>query len=390
VRVLLVYPYLPYPGVSHGSGRLLVPLLRAWRPHAQVTLVCGYRPHEKGRLEEARTLVHELHPVLRPLRSDLGALGKAAETMRTAFRHLTRRDPIHATKLDRGAVRDAIRGARARARFDVAQVELAGIARCVDDLAGLPAVLVDHEAGVASGGDLRSDPRSLRYIRAIYPRFQRVLALCREDAAELAEAVPGLAIGVRPPGVAVADGPAPPAPSRPTVLFFGSPDHAPNQDALAWLANDLWPRIAKAVPGARCVAIGGVSSPKLTRLVEGAGIENKGFVPDLVAELGQATVVVCPVRSGRGVRMKNLDALAAGRPLVTTTLGARGLDLVDGEHALIADSAADFATAVSRVLTDPKTASHLGAWGRAHVARSFTHEASASANLDLWKGLATA
>jgi glycosyltransferase involved in cell wall biosynthesis len=389
VKVLLIYPYLPYPDVSHGSGRLLVPLLRAWRKQAEVTLVCGYRPHEKAQVDATRDLVHELHPVFRPLRSDLSAIGKAAETMRTAFRHLTRRDPIHATKLDRAAVRDAIRAARARTKFDVAQVELAGLARCVEELSGMPSVLVDHEAGVASGGDLGTDPRSLRYLRAIYPRFDRVLALSDEDAADLRAALPAVSLSVRRPGVAVPESAAAtrPAGGAPTVLFFGSPDHAPNQDALAWLANDLWPRIARAFPSARCVATGGIRSPRLARLVEGAGIADKGFVPDLAAELAAAAVVVCPVRSGRGVRIKNLEALAAGRPLVTTGLGARGLDLRDGEHALIADGAADFSAAVARVLSDEKLASHLGACGKAHVARAFTHEAAASFNLDLWKTL---
>jgi glycosyltransferase involved in cell wall biosynthesis len=389
-----------------------VPLIQAWRGHAEITLVCGYRPQEQDRIGEARALVSELFPVSCPARRDLGALGRAAETVRTAYCILTRRDPIHATKLDRAEFHRAIRDARARTRVDVAQVELAGLARCVDELRDLPSVLVDHEAGAASGGDLRSDARSLRYIRAIYPRFSRVLALCREDAAELQAELPKTQVGVRPPGISVPERRRPttaPGTRRPTtsagsesrrpttssavsgtVLFFGSPDHVPNKDALDWLARDLWPRISNGAPGARCVAIGGISSPDLARRVEAAGIENRGFVPDLAAELAKATVVVCPVRLGRGVRMKNLEALAAGRPLVTTKLGARGLDLVDGDDALVVDGAAGFAAAVVRVLKDPDLASRLSATGCSHVARSFTHEAAASFNLALWKSLVSA
>ena len=135
--VLLAYPYLPHPDVSHGSGRLLVPLLRLWREHARITLVCGFRPSEARHVDAARGLVHELHAVPRPLRADLSAIRRAAESMRTMVRQITRRDPIHVTKLDRSVFRDAIRAARSRTRFDVAQVELAGLARCVEELGGI-------------------------------------------------------------------------------------------------------------------------------------------------------------------------------------------------------------------------------------------------------------
>ena len=172
------------------------------------------------------------------------------------------------------------------------------------------------------------------------------------------------------------------------MLFFGSPDHLPNQDALVWLATDLWPRISARVADARCVVTGGARSGKLLDLLAAAGIENKGFVPDLQAELAAAAVVVAPVRSGRGVRIKNLDTLSAGRPLVTTRLGARGLDLQDAEHAMIADGTSDFSDAVVKVLHDPALAARLGTAGRDHVIRTFTHEAAALSNLDLWKKLA--
>ena len=209
MKVLLVYPYLPHPDVSHGSGRLVAPLLRLWREHAEVTLVCGYRPHEAAHLDAARALVHELHPVLRPLRSELSAIGRITETARTAVRYFMRLDPFHVAKLDRIAFRRAIKAARARTRFDAAQVELSGLARCVAEFDGLPSVLVDHEAGVASGGDLSSDARALRYVQRIYPRFTRVVALCREDAADLQAALPGADVGVRRPGVVA------PPPARP-------------------------------------------------------------------------------------------------------------------------------------------------------------------------------
>lgn len=87
--------------------------------------------------------------------------------------------------------------------------------------------------------------------------------------------------------------------------------------------------------------------------------------------------------------MKNLEALGAGSALVTTTLGARGLDLTDGREALIADGADAFAGAVARVLSDPLLALRIGAAGREHVSRRFGHDAAAEFNLDLWNQLAS-
>jgi glycosyltransferase involved in cell wall biosynthesis len=87
------------------------------------------------------------------------------------------------------------------------------------------------------------------------------------------------------------------------------------------------------------------------------------------------------------VRIKNVEALAAGRPLVTTSLGARGLLLKPDEHAVIADDAPTFVAAVLALLRDPSRAARLAAAGRAHLLAHFTHESAADANVALWREL---
>src|ERR1051325_9041745 len=100
MKVLLVYPYLPHPGVTHGSGRLLVPLLRRWRDLVEITLVCGFRPGERGHVEEARALVHGLHAVERPQRSDLSFPQRILESARTLRQEFRTGWPRFAVKLD--------------------------------------------------------------------------------------------------------------------------------------------------------------------------------------------------------------------------------------------------------------------------------------------------
>ncbi|HYC76249.1 MAG TPA: glycosyltransferase [Planctomycetota bacterium] len=386
MRVLLLYPYLPHPRVAHGSGRLVAALLDAWRARGvEVGLVCGYRDAERSELEATARRVSWFHPVRRPLRADLGVFGRVKETVRTAWREATTGRPRFVVKLDRAETRRAVRDALEATRYDLAQVELAGFASYVDLLGGLPSALIDHEAGAASGDALATDPRALRFVRDFYPRFGRVGALCEEDAADLGAAAP-IAPFLRRPGTHLPPGDGP-APERGRLLFFGSAEHAPNLDALRRLAADLWPKIRARAPEATLHVAAGPLGSDLESTLAAAGIGRLGFVADIAKEIRRASVIVAPLHKGRGVRIKNLEALAAGRALVTTTLGARGLLIRSGVHAEIADSSDEFADAAARLAAAPEIAARLGAAGREHVARTFTHDAAADANVAVWRAL---
>lgn len=387
--VLLLYPYLPHPGVAHGSGRLVEPLLRDWRARGvRVTLICGFRPHERGRLDATRDAVERLVAIECPLRADRGRIGRVFESLRTAWGEFRTRRPRHVVKLDRGAIRRAIRAERAATRFDVAQVELAGFASYVDELEGLPRVLIDHESGTASGDDLALDRRALKFVRGVYPWFDRIGVLSEEDGADLRVASLGREPFVRRPGI------TPPGESpysvagRDRVLFFGTAEHVPNLDAFAWLAEEVWPRIKALRPSATCRVATGKLPDRLAGALARAGIEHLGFVDDVINEVRRAAVVVSPLRKGRGVRIKNLETLAAGRPLVTTPLGARGLLIEPGVHAAIAPDAAGLAAETARLLADPAAAERLGRAARAHVVARFPHEAAAERNVAVWRELA--
>jgi glycosyltransferase involved in cell wall biosynthesis len=105
-----------------------------------------------------------------------------------------------------------------------------------------------------------------------------------------------------------------------------------------------------------------------------SGIELIGPVADAVQTLASARVVVVPMRSGSGTRLKILEAWAAGRAVVSTTLGAEGLDARHGEHLLLADTPEDFAAAVSRLLSSPEDRRRLGRAGRELYQARFTWE----------------
>ena len=144
----------------------------------------------------------------------------------------------------------------------------------------------------------------------------------------------------------------------PTVVFMGSMDWYANVDAVLWFSEAIWPKILKHVPNARFQIVGRQPPPSIKGLAsEIRQIEVTGTVPDVRPYLRSAHVMAVPLRIGGGTRLKLFEAMAAETPVVSTTIGAEGLAVTHGRHALIADEADDFASAIVEVLLN----SDLGA-----------------------------
>jgi polysaccharide biosynthesis protein PslH len=144
-----------------------------------------------------------------------------------------------------------------------------------------------------------------------------------------------------------------------TVVFFGLLSYVPNVDGVTHFVEDIWPRIAEAHPEARCKIIGGQPPPSLQALA-GPRVELTGFVPDLRPHLAAAAAVVVPLRFGGGTRLKVVEAMAMGKAIVSTTLGAEGIEAVPGRDLLAEDEPAAFAHAVNRLLAEPSLAARIG------------------------------
>jgi glycosyltransferase involved in cell wall biosynthesis len=153
--------------------------------------------------------------------------------------------------------------------------------------------------------------------------------------------------------------PADPKPDGRSIVFFGLMSYMPNIDGATYFIREIWPRIAQANPQARCKIIGGSPPPSLLALA-GPRIEFTGFVPDLRPHLAEAAAIVVPLRIGGGTRLKIVEAMAMSKAIVSTTLGAEGIDAVPERDILIADEPAAFADAVTRLLTEPGLATRIG------------------------------
>jgi glycosyltransferase involved in cell wall biosynthesis len=172
--------------------------------------------------------------------------------------------------------------------------------------------------------------------------------------------------------------PADPPPDGRTVVFFGLLSYQPNVDGVIHFVQDIWPRIAAAHPQARCKIIGGSPPPALLALA-GPRIEFTGFVPDLRPHLAEAAAVVVPLRFGGGTRLKIVEAMAMGKAIVSSALGAEGIEAVAGRDLLIEDQPEAFANAVNRLLAEPALAVRIGRSARQLAEQRYAWSAAARA-----------
>lgn len=162
-----------------------------------------------------------------------------------------------------------------------------------------------------------------------------------------------------------------------TVGFIGSLDYLPNQEAVKWILDVLWPRVLQRAPEAR-LSIAGSSPPEWLRA-------HAAPVDDAQAFMREQSVIIAPLFSGGGMRIKVLEAMALGKPVVATTLGAGGI--AHNGDVVIADDVDAFADAIARLLRDPIGAARLGEAARANVAQRYDSDTIARGLLNFYETL---
>lgn len=151
------------------------------------------------------------------------------------------------------------------------------------------------------------------------------------------------------------------------VLFVGNYEYAPNVDAVQWLLDEIFPQVWRHCPDARLAVAGYALPASWAERWSDSRIEWVGFVPDLPRLQSRCALFVAPLRQGGGSKLKVLEAMAAGLPLVSTGQGASGLAVRDGEHYLAGDDARALAAALVRLLLEPALAARLAAAARLYA-----------------------
>jgi polysaccharide biosynthesis protein PslH len=157
-----------------------------------------------------------------------------------------------------------------------------------------------------------------------------------------------------------------------SIVFTGSMDWMPNEDGMVWFVEEILPRIERAVPEATLTIVGRNPTSRVKALADGRPrISVTGTVPDVRPYLEAASVVVVPLRVGGGTRIKIYEAMGMERAVVSTTIGAEGLDVRDGKHIVLADDPDAFADAVIGLLRSPERAADIGHASASHVRTHF-------------------
>jgi len=322
------------------------------------------------------------------LTASLAPAPASATPVALALGALTR-DPVHVWNQESHALREIVRREGARSDIDLVlsvttfMSRYAALARAgalqVCDTHNIDSILLSRYAET----ETRTLRRwyALRTARNLAGLEQRTYAkmdevwFCSQKEADIATAqLPALRACHIPNGVDTThmqpQGDAPVVPLR--ALFFGKLDYYPNEDAMLYLAESIWPRIRSMAPGATLDVVGASPPPRVRALCESMPDWTcVGRVSDVRPYLARAACVLVPLRAGGGTRLKILEAMAMGRPVVTTTIGAEGLSLRPGEEAMFADHADAFADAVVRVFTAPELARSLGTAARAAAVERF-------------------
>jgi len=298
--------------------------------------------------------------------------------------HLASPAPYAVTKFSSSAVRNTISKWLSDGRFDVAVCDFLSASLNFPRAPATPCVLFQHNVeSVLWRRQAAREPNVLkrmaftieaskmaRYERAAVARFPHVIAVSDRDRDEMAAMTDRTRLSVVPTGVDVARyrAVAGEDPNRPNVMFLGSMDWEANVDAVEYFCREIWPAVLRAVPTARFRIVGRDPHPRVAKLASGS-VEVTGTVPSVIDYLKDAAVVVVPLRVGGGTRLKIFEAMAAGRAVVSTSIGAEGLDVASGRDLIVADDQRAFADAVIALLEDGDRRRALGVSAAASAAR---------------------
>jgi glycosyltransferase involved in cell wall biosynthesis len=156
------------------------------------------------------------------------------------------------------------------------------------------------------------------------------------------------------------------------IIFCGSLSYGPNVDGLKWFHSKVWPFVKSHIPNARLLVVGrGLDTHHFSDLVSDGSVDLIGEVEDLAQWYNKAGVSICPLRMGSGTRLKILEAMAFGNPVVSTSIGCEGLTVLDGEHILIRDTAEAFADGIIKLATSQLDFDRVRSAARKQVERIY-------------------
>ncbi|MDE0011812.1 MAG: glycosyltransferase family 4 protein [Candidatus Poribacteria bacterium] len=378
MKILFLSPTVPFPLTDGGRIRVFNLLKQIAQKNKVTLLALETQSTDADGIAELQQLGIQVYLV--PNAQTLPRV--SFDTLIKAF---FRRQPITVARYDVPAYRQKIRELITEQTFDLVHYEMFHTAQFHTET-NLPGVLSQQNVDSAIWRRLCSETANpfykftywtqqlafQHYERVLSPKFDAVTCTSDIDATVFQQHCAENVIEIIPNGVDIthylpdftSEAPA-------HLIYIGSMDWYPNEDAVAFFADEVLPLIQEKVSNVTFSIVGGNPSARVRKLAEREGVVVTGRVPEIKPYFAEAMVFVVPLRIGSGTRLKILEALAIGKAIVSTTVGAEGLDLRDGEEIFIADEPTAFADAVTRLLMDSELRRRIGENGRARVEQDY-------------------
>ena len=399
MKILFVAPYLPSPA-RFGGQRRMDGLMRELARHHEVSIL-SFNSSDAYTAESVQATQQYCKQVKTLPDLDPRTVG---EKRRLQLRSLVSWRSFERLQVSRRSDFQRLIDAQPAAEsYDVVQVEFANMASFRYRAARKQPTLVLDEHNIefdlqrrtagSADGKMRLVYNSLnwrklaREEKAAWGRFDGVVLTSDRDRQVLLDSSPRTRTVVVPNGVDITQFQATTeTPADDQLLFFGANNYFPNHDALIYFIDEILPKVVERRPNVKFSIVGpGVQQAVLDR--RSRHVEIVGFVDDLMPHLERATAIVVPLRIGGGTRLKIVEAMAKSKAIVSTRIGAEGLDVTDGQEALLADEPSAFAEQIVRVLTDRELASSLGRRARLLAEQRYAWTAVVKRLEEFYEGL---
>jgi sugar transferase (PEP-CTERM/EpsH1 system associated) len=363
MKILYISPFLPYPPDDGDKIRMFNLIKRISRQHEISIIALIKSPQETRSVPELKKYCAHVETVVeqnlsRPMK------------LKALFQGLISKEPLESRLILSGQILNKIRELTTQDCYDIVQIEHTFMAPSIKAVAGschAKTIIVIHNIGFIQYSRLvKTEKRFLSRIRTyanykmlrkweiqLLEKFDKCMTVSGLNKAIIQSINPNLDIAVIENGVDIEHyRPLPRNSHSQNLLFVGLMSYDANHDAVLYFYRKVFPLIESRMPGCRFFIVGKGPRREIRNLARANNVVVTGYVNDVSPYYQESDIFVVPLRSGGGTRLKILEAMALGRPVISTSVGCEGLDVVDGQHLLIANDPKLFAEKTVQLIKD--------------------------------------